>query len=390
MNYFGNKLKSKSIAILLITTIIFWLIPPNLIFGESNDNTLELLQQAADRANAVLAEVQAAADQAATELSGAQAAADQAGSKLADARTSADQATKVLSGAEKSLADALAALDKAAEGDDLTALEQAVAEALASRDAAKAAADQANAALVDAQAAADRANVALADAQAAADRANAALVEAQAAEDQASAELEAYLVEISGEPEKEIMEANLDVLADSQNVEPGGSITYKITVTNTGSIVLSGIEVLDKLPELVIFESGSTGEFNEDLREVSYTIESLEPGEMSEEEIIVYVPVVAEESQTLTNSVIISSMEIAPIEEHVDVVIGELTEEDGESGEEGNEAEAIDEESQQDKNEEVELDEDGAVGEGTVEELTGETAEGEIGEETEEAGEQDG
>jgi uncharacterized repeat protein (TIGR01451 family) len=332
MNYFGNKLKSKSIAILLITTIIFWLIPSNLIFGESDNNTLELLQQAADQANAALAEAQAAVDMADAELV-------DAGKNLADART---------------------AIDEAGEGDDIAALELARAEALASRDAAKSKSEKAAGVLIQAQAAADQAN----------------------------AELEACLAEISGEPEEEILKADLNVSADPQNVEPGGSITYKITVTNTGNVVLSDIKILDKFPELVIFEQCSTGEFNKDLKEISYTIENLEPGGISEEEIMVSVPVIAKKLQTLTNSVIISSDWIAPIEKHVDVVVGEsVEEEDGESGEEDNENESIDEENQQDENEEGEAggdeEEAGEGEEGTIgdEELDEEVVEEETGEE---------
>ncbi|MDD5601283.1 MAG: DUF11 domain-containing protein, partial [Actinomycetota bacterium] len=308
MKYFGNKLKSKSIAVLLITTIIFWLIPSNLIFGESDSKTLELLQQEVAWTNVALVEAQAAVKQADAELVNV----------------------------EKNLADARTAIDEAGEGDDIAALELARAEALASRDAAKSKSEKAAGVLIQAEAAADQAN----------------------------AELEAYLAEISGEPEEEILKADLNVSVDPENVEPGGSITYKITVTNTGNVVLSDIKILDKLPGLVIFEQSSTGEFNKDLKEISYTIENLEPGGISEEEIMVSVPVIAKKLQTLTNSVIISSEWIAPIEKHVDVVVGESAEEEsGESGEEENETGVTDEESQDDENEE-----DGEVEDEVVEE----------------------
>jgi len=41
MSYSKNKLKLKVVVFLLITTLIFWLIPSNLIFGEGEDQTGE-------------------------------------------------------------------------------------------------------------------------------------------------------------------------------------------------------------------------------------------------------------------------------------------------------------------------------------------------------------
>ncbi len=199
MSYLKNNLKLKLTVFLLITALIFWMIPSNMIFGESDD--IELLQQAvteaqealdaaktaADEAATELADVQAVADSAAAALADAQNAADAASTALADAKVTDEEAKAALADAETALADAQAALDAAGEGDDIESLQQAVADAQAALDAAKTAVDEAATKLIDAQTAADAAAAALEKAKTAADEANATLANAQAALDAANA-----------------------------------------------------------------------------------------------------------------------------------------------------------------------------------------------------------
>jgi uncharacterized repeat protein (TIGR01451 family) len=301
MSYVKNKLKF-AVLFLIIASLVFLSMPSNLI-GEGDPTDLEALQQVVTQATET--------------LGAAQAAADDADSALADAQAAADNAEAVLAEAEQALADAQAALDAAGEDEDTEALEQALADA--------------DSALADAQAAADDANSELSTAQAAADNAEAALAEAEQALADAQAALDAAVAALEEEDE-EVSEASLNVVANPESVEPDGSVTYKIVVKNTGDVALSDIEVNDTLPEIVIFESSSAGEFNEDSKEVSYTIDSLEPGEISEQEITVNIPIVAKELQFLTNLVTVSSEEIESVQENTKVFI--ITSEEEEAAEE--------------------------------------------------------
>lgn len=133
MSYSKNKLKLKVIVFLLITTLIFWLIPSNLIFGGGDTDTLESLQQAVEEANAALESAQKAADEANTTLAAAQTVADEANAALANA----------------------------GEGADLEAFQKAADEANAALKAAEETANKANEELKVAQAAVDGAKAAL-------------------------------------------------------------------------------------------------------------------------------------------------------------------------------------------------------------------------------------
>jgi uncharacterized repeat protein (TIGR01451 family) len=324
MSYVKNKLKF-AVLFLIIASLVLLSMPSNLI-GEGDSTDLEALQQAVTQATEALSAAQTAADNADSALAEAQTAAADADSALAEAQASADDAAAALAAAELALADAQAALNAAGEDEDTEALEQALDDADSALADAQTAADDANAALAAAQTAADDANSALSAAQASADDAAAALAAAEQALADAQAALDAAVAaleeEITEEEEaEEILEASLNVVANPESVEPGGSVTYKIVVKNTGNVTLSDIEVLDSLPEVVIFESSSAGEFDVDSKEVSYSIDSLEPGEISEQEIIVNVPIVAIELQFLTNLVTVSSEGIEPLEENTDVFI---------------------------------------------------------------------
>jgi len=96
MNYLKRSFKLKIGVIFLIATLIFWMLPSSLIFGEGETSEIELLQQALADAETKLAEAQAAAESTALELVAAQTAADAANAALAVAQAAAGAADSAL------------------------------------------------------------------------------------------------------------------------------------------------------------------------------------------------------------------------------------------------------------------------------------------------------
>jgi hypothetical protein len=204
MVYFRKNLITKITVFLLITAILFWMVPSNLIFGSEDSTDIEVLQQALADAEAQLADAQSAAENAAEEMEVAHLAASQANKALEEAEAKDEQARAAVAEAEKAVADAQAALDAANEDEDITeediaALEQALADAQVQLDEAEATAEKTAAALTAAKTAADEANEAFEEAKAKDEKAKAAVAEAEKAVADAQAALDAALAALNDE-----------------------------------------------------------------------------------------------------------------------------------------------------------------------------------------------
>ncbi len=93
---------------------------------------------------------------------------------------------------------------------------------------------------------------------------------------------------------------------DNQNIaEPGETLIYEVEVTNNGDIILTGIEVIDTLPQYTTFVSSDNGGvFDSGLGQVNWSVLSLIPNES----IILTVEVVVDDTvpsgvEDITNNV---------------------------------------------------------------------------------------
>ncbi|MEA2016224.1 MAG: hypothetical protein U9O59_05930, partial [Actinomycetota bacterium] len=387
----------KALVFLTITALLFFLIPESIVFGSSDEdlkaayiNALAAVENSEneagearnllDSAEQALAEAEANLEPAEQELllaeescSSAKQEAEKLEEELSFAQAAADEANSFYerikeTGNEQEISEAKEAADSANAELELAAAEYE--SATSDLEVLKGEMDEAEAEYNKLKAIYDEAEAEFQYAVENLDEKEDNLKAARKAAEEAKEELDAYQEKLDTEEEEEVLEASLAVTADAESVEPGGSITYSITVENTGSVILSDIEVLNKLPEVAVFKSSSAGEFDKNLREISYIVDELEAGEISEEEVLVSIPIGAEVSQTLTNSVIISSEEIETLESHVDVVIGSMEDEESGDGEEDEEGSGEEDE------------EEAGDGEDGTEEETGE----ETGEEEDEDG----
>ena len=260
MFHLKNKIISRLLVFAVIVTMLFWLMPSSMVFGDDTaDNpSIESLQAAVNAAKSAAEPYVKAVDDAQAAFDSATAALDAANTDLNAAKSAVEQYVKAVEDAQADLDEAQAAIDAA---DSLPAVET-------------------------------------------------------------------------------IYSASLNVVAKPATVKPGESITFKIVVKNTGNMVLNDVAVLDKLPELVIFEPIEGMQFDEELKEVSYTIDNLDPGEISVKSITVGVPIVVNEAVTLSNIVSLASEKIDTIEKKADItfeasVVEETTEEESIEDEEG-------------------------------------------------------
>lgn len=87
--------------------------------------------------------------------------------------------------------------------------------------------------------------------------------------------------------------------------QPGNDVTFQITITNTGNSTISNLNVVDSLPQNLIFLSGA-GNYNSNNNTITYTVSNLEAGKSNQQTIIARVADRSKFSSSvacLTNSV---------------------------------------------------------------------------------------